>query len=335
MTEKTLTEVFGITAPAHAKVKVGTESNILKDSSYVFRPWLIKLLLIWWSGSINKRLYLFGPTGSGKSTVIEQFGACMGVPVYRVGVHNRLEFSETLGSVQLVSNQAPESNEPKASGKLSWVEKIADSIKSLASSAVTTKFINAELGQALSDSKGKKVIVLIDEVDQGNPSQNMAWNKLLDECSITLPTGEVISPENIWVAATGNTGFEDERGLYRGVQRQNIAFKSRFGLHEEIDYPSSEIELAILKKVAPSIPEEMTKVMVNFAIDMRKLFVDGELDVPLATRTLINWAKTIQVLSAVPGMHASDRALELVYANQCSSVDKQKILGAWQRISGS
>ncbi len=333
--QKSVSSVFGISAPPTAMVEVGSGSNLVADENYVFRPWLVKLMMMWWSGRINKRMYLYGPTGSGKSTIIEQFGARMGVPVFRIGVHNRLEFNETLGSVQLVqsSTDAPTSEDVKTSTGM--MGKIVDAIRHLATSGVTTKFVHAELGQGLVASATRKVIVLIDEVDQGNPSQNMAWNKLLDECPMTLPTGDVISPDNIWIAATGNTGFDDDRGLYRGTQRQNIAFKSRFGIHEEIGYPEEDVEKAILSKIAIGLPDENKALMVTFAKAMRDMFMASDLDVPLATRTLINWANTTVCLAGMPGVSPMERALELVYSNQCSPDDKQKIKSAWQRVAGA
>ena len=337
--ETSLSSVFGVKAPASAVIvgNLGKGSNIQVNESYVFRPWLLKLLMLWWSGRINRRMYLFGPTGSGKSTIIEQFGARMGFPVFRIGVHNRLEFNETLGSIQLVQvngNVDKESDSESKTGMLGMLGLMVKAIKRLADSNVTTKFIHAELGQALVASSNQKVIVLIDEVDQGHPSQNMAWNKLLDECPLTLPTGETISPDNIWIAATGNTGFEDERGLYRGTQRQNIAFKSRFGIHEEIGYPDADVELEILAKVTKSLDVKMRTQMQSFAQEMRNLFVSGEINVPLATRTLINWAKMTESLNGMPGVSPFKRALELTFSNQCSSDEKQVISGAWQRFSG-
>jgi cobaltochelatase CobS len=335
---KSIATVFGIKAPATVNIEgdFGPGSNVKVDPDYVFRPWLVKLLMMWWSGRINQRMYLFGPTGSGKSTVIEQFGAVMGYPVFRIGVHNRLEFNETMGCVQLVPiNENTEDDVVDNSKSMFGVlSKMVSAIKRLANSSVVTKFVHAELGQGLVSSKSHKVIVLIDEVDQGHPSQNMAWNKLLDQCPMTLPTGEVISPDNIWIAATGNTAFEDERGLYRGTQRQNIAFKSRFGIHEEISYPDKEVEEAILAKVSKTLDAASRAKMVDFAIDMRKLFVSCDLDVPLATRTLVNWAKMSEALNGMPGVSPFKRALELTFSNQCSSEDKEKIAGAWQRFSG-
>jgi cobaltochelatase CobS len=335
---KSLATVFGVKAPAAIEINgnFGPGSNVAIDPNYVFRPWLVKLLMIWWSGAVNKRMYLYGPTGSGKSTVIEQFGACMGYPVFRIGVHNRLEFNETMGCVQLVPINETQDIEVVDNTKSMFgvMSKMVSAIKRLASSTVITRFVHAELGQGLVASKSHKVIVLIDEVDQGHPSQNMAWNKLLDECPMTLPTGEVISPDNIWIAATGNTAFEDERGLYRGTQRQNIAFKSRFGIHEQIDYPEKEVEEAILAKVSKTMDASSRSKLVDFAIEMRKLFVSCDLDVPLATRTLVNWAKMSEALNGMPGIQPFKHALELTFSNQCSSEDREKIAGAWQRFSG-
>lgn len=333
MSTEKISTLFNIAAPDAAVVSVGNGSNIAVDENYVFREWLVKLSLMWWSGVINRRLYLYGPTGSGKSTLVEQFAARVKAPLYRIGVHNRLEYNETLGSVQLVAQKAQQDDiDASEKGMSALFKKLINAVRETAS-GVTTRFEYAELGQALKNSENQKVILLIDEIDQADPSQAMAFNKLLDDVPVTLPTGEVIDPKNVWIAATGNTNFEDERGLYRGTQRQNIAFKSRFGMHEEVGYPESKVEEAIIGKIRGLTPA-MVPTMVNFANEMRKLFVSGDLDVPLATRTLINWGKAAVAMSGMPGVSPLQKALDITYVNQCSSDDAAKIRGAWQRVSG-
>lgn len=44
-------------------------------------------MMMWWLLGFTQSPHLDGPTGSGKSTIIEQFGARMGVPVFRIGYH--------------------------------------------------------------------------------------------------------------------------------------------------------------------------------------------------------------------------------------------------------
>lgn len=336
-----LSDVFGVNAPPSAKIPVpfGPGSNIKRDRLYVFPPKLLKKANMWFSGALGehgKGLYIFGDTGCGKTMFASQYAAALEYPFYLIGMHNRLEFNETLGNFQLVQVEQSEPDEIPTKGGvlgiLSFLAKIANAIKALASSGVKTRFVDGLLGRALRSANKSKVILCLDEMDQCDPSQLMAFNQVMDGYPVGLPTGEVIDPKNIWFIATGNTKNGDARGVYKGAKPLNAASKSRWALHLKLDYSSPEVEEVILAKAEPGMHVDMRKKLIEFAGEMRKLFASCDIDVPLATRTLIFWAKESVLLNGTPDCSPIREALIDTFANQCTDEDYEKVMGAWDRF---
>ena len=114
----------------------------------------------------------------------------------------------------------------------------------------------------------------------------------------------------------------DETGLYQGTLRMNLALMDRFTVCE-VSYPVPEIELRLLKKIAPQLPDMLRKKMVEYANEVRRLFMGeaensyrgNSIEVTFSTRSLLRWADLIlryQPLAKQgiqPVAYALDRAL--------------------------
>lgn len=124
-------------------------------------------------------------------------------------------------------------------------------------------------------------------------------------------------------AATANTnGGSDETGLYQGTMRQNLALMDRFVLCE-VTYPKPEAEEQLLEKTAPQLPEPLRKKMVEYANEVRRLFMGesansyntASIEITFSTRSLLRWADlTIRYQPLArqgiqPVSYALDRAL--------------------------
>lgn len=334
MMEKVKT-VFRVQVPDEAEVEMGSGSNQVGNPNHVFPLAFLRMLLVWISGQVARTFYVCGPTGCGKTSTLVEFAIALGIKVFVVGISVRAEYSETLGYVQLVpinNETETESDDVKKSGFLGVMMKIVSAIRSLARSAVGTKFIHGDLGEALVTSAKEKVIVVLDEFDQGR--DNIAFNKLLDGRDIRLPSGQVLSGRNVWIAATGNTvGGVDERGQYSGVAKQNVVSGNRFCFHFDATYMEPECEEELLEKEAPELPEVFRKLVVSFANQMRSLYEAGELEIPLATRTLVFWAKLAVELTDTPGLEPLKDALVTVFTNQNQRDDRVKVMALWQRAT--
>jgi cobaltochelatase CobS len=254
------------------------------DQHYLFRKGLLSDILAWHMLGGTEGLYLTGPTGSGKSTLVLQVAARLNIPVHRVSAHSRLETPELVGHYALVS------------GSMS--------------------FVDGPLTTAMREGHW----FLLDEIDLLDPATAAGLNGIVEGAPMVIPEkgGEMVPPApGFCFIATGNTaGSGDQTGLYQGTLRQNLAFLDRFWM-VEVGYPEMEQELNILSRAVPALPEELRKGMIHFAAEVRKLFVGGQVEVTLSTRTLVRWAKMAEFFRPLaaqgknPLLHALERALSL------------------------
>ncbi|SOB59978.1 Cobalamin synthase [Pseudodesulfovibrio profundus] len=245
-------------------------------------------VVVWFMDSSDP-LYVFGPAGSGKTSLIKQLAAKLNYPVFDITGHGRLEFPDMVGHLTV-----EDSNMSFQYGPLAMAMKFGG-------------------------------LFLLNEIDLLDPATAAGLNGILDGDPLCIPEngGEVIKPHPLFrFAATANTnGGTDETGLYQGTLRQNLAFMDRFWLCE-IGYPSPKAERELLHRKAPGLPKEVRTKMVEFANEVRKLFMgeaDGNfrdtIEVTFSTRTLIRWAdltvrfQPLARQGIQPVTYALDRAL--------------------------
>ena len=252
------------------------------DSDYVFRKEILSDVLSWYMMGANDGLYLTGPTGSGKSSIILQTAARLNIPVLVVTGHSRLETPELVGHHVIVNN--------------------------------SMEYVYGPLALAMKEGYW----FLLDEIDLLDPATAAGLNGIVEGRPLTIPEkgGEVIKPApGFRFIATANTaGSGDRSGLYQGTLRQNGAFLDRFWM-VEVDYPDEVQEKQILAKAMPSLADTVREALVSYANEIRKLFIKGEIEVTFSTRTLVRWAKLVYLFRPAsaegknPIIHALDRAL--------------------------
>jgi cobaltochelatase CobS len=256
------------------------------DPDYIFHE-TSRDVIVWLMNSSDP-LYVFGPTGSGKTSLIKQLAARLNYPVFEVTGHSRLEFPDLVGHLSVRDGNM--------------------------------EFQYGPLALALRFGG----LLLLNEVDLLEPATATGLNGILDGEPLCIPEngGELIRPHPMFrFAATANTnGGSDETGLYQGTLRQNLAFLDRFWLCE-VGYPAKNAEETLLARHAPKLPDTIRRKMVEYAGEIRKLFMGeagatgSSIEVTFSTRTLLRWADLtvrFQPLSrqgVQPVTYALDRAL--------------------------
>lgn len=258
------------------------------NPEYIFHE-SMRDVVVWFMSPADP-LYVYGPSGSGKTSLIKQLAAKLKYPVMEVTAHGRLEFPDLVGHHSIQNG--------------------------------TMEFQYGPLALAMKYGG----LFLLNEIDLLDPASASGLNGILDGEPLCIPEngGEVIYAHSMFrFAATANTnGAADTTGLYQGTLRQNLAFMDRFWLCE-VGYPEKEAEVRLLGNIAGDLPESIRESMVEFANEVRRLFMGlgekqnyGEtIDVTFSTRTLIRWVDLtvkFQPLSKQgiqPVTYALDRAL--------------------------
>lgn len=187
-------------------------------------------------------IYISGETGLGKTTAIVAIAKQIGIPVIRVNLSGATDLDDLLGGIRIVDGNTIFEPGPVA--------------------------IAMELG----------AILLLDEVDAGNPTVLIDLHPVLERKGVLLKKARrMIYPENGFrVIATGNSkGQGDASGRYIGVKPMNHAFMQRFGVG--IDFvPPTESEMnLILKDSAPRLPGNVRLNLCKWFAHVYDSFVSG------------------------------------------------------------
>ncbi len=275
-----------------------------KNEDYVFNLETLRLVLNWiMNGSRFKQgFYLFGPSGAGKTSVVEQVCARMNLALYYECATDGMEMSDLIGNFQLVQG-----------GEM--------------------RFIDGQLTQAYRTGG----IFLLDEMDRWNVPSKMY--SILEGKPLYLPTGECIRCHpNFRLFATGNTsGSGDVTGKYRDTYSQNEAFLQRFDCLR-VTYPEAKVEEKILFKFLQSerIPDE---IAAEYALKMVKTanLIRGntteqgnlggnEIEIDFGTRTLLSWAENMVAFRGIPTIAPVEFGLERAVLCRASQETAEAVL---------
>jgi len=261
------------------------------DPNYQFDEDLLADVLGWVKMGCKDPLFLTGPSGAGKTSLMKQVAARLNIPVQEITGHGRMEVPDMIGRVGLIGGD--------------------------------TIYLDGPLTTAYREGHW----FLLNELDLLDPSTNAGLNGILEKAPLTIMEncGEVVKahPDFAFIA-TGNTaGGGDASGMFISTMRQNAAFMDRF-LMLAVDYPKKEVESALLASKVPQLPKNVRDGMVSVANEVRRVFKGEQsgalkeavsIEVTFSTRTLLRWAdltlffqnKAAKGIS--PVHYALDRAL--------------------------
>lgn len=246
---------------------------------------------------VSYPIYLYGYSGTGKTTAIEQFCAQANWPMVRVQHTMNMEESQITGQ---------------------WVLK-----------GKNMEFQPGLLPLAMKNGW----MYLADEYDFTPPHTLSVYQAVLEGKPLVIKEApeewRVVKPHpNFRIMATGNTnGSGDETGIYAGTQLGNAANYERFAAIYKLNFIDRAEEIKILVDRC-SVPEASAKCFLEFAYSVRKQVESGRISIPISTRALIRACH----MGNLRGSYL--KGIELAYANRLPSAENTAVMEIAVRTFG-
>ena len=266
-TLKNIPNVVPFTQPVEAKSpKIANEVSLIPqvDSNYVAFGNHKDIESIIKSGEFYPT-YITGPTGNGKSTMVEQVCAKNKRDLIRINLNTMSDEEQLIGSKTLED------------GNVTVVE-----------------------GPVLIAMRTGSVL-LLDEIDAGAANTLLCLQPILEGKPYYFKLkNEVITPASGFnIIATANTkGKGSDDGRYIGTNVLNEAFLERFAVTFEQEYPTRANELKIINNLMEThgcVDKEFAELLVKWAESIRRTFDDGGLDETITTRRLVHVIKAFSI----------------------------------------
>ena len=260
---------------------------------------------------INKDfLWIWGHTGAGKSSLIEQIAARLKFPLITMSMDGEITRMDLIGQTKLT-------------------EKAGVTI---------TEFVEGVLPNAMQ----RPCILLMDEMDFIKGDVAYCLQTVLNSKEGTLnlleDAGRIVE-RHPWsmICATANTnGRGDESGRYNYARKQSGALLNRFTTWMKVDYLTFRDELSLLKRVVPELSKEEAETICKYAKEHRSAFLKDDVEMALSLRNLIAMSqKYVDYKQFVPEeSKAMEQAFKITITNAASEDDAIAVKGIQQRIFG-
>jgi cobaltochelatase CobS len=241
----------------------------------------------------RKGVYLHGPTGSGKTTLPEQFFARLGVPVIRCTWSPKREAEEMIASKTIIG------------GDLLPVD------------------------QAIAIAARNGFPVIINEIDLADPAELVNLNDVIEKGLIVLPDGtSFIAERGFFICATANTAGEgDDTGNYHGTGPLNGSTLRRF-YSVEVDYPTQEAEAAFLASQLPNVATNLIDAAAKVVTLIRRAYtgtLDGKrLSSPISRPEAVDWIDLMGRFAYLKARNiaVAEYAMGFAFSNRLSRKDQ-------------
>jgi MoxR-like ATPase len=256
----------------------------LTEQSYVCDRRLATVVFL--ATRIGKPILVEGPAGVGKTELAKALGGALDTELIRLQCYEGLDEAKALYEweygKQLLYTQVLR-------------EKIGDLLKPTETLHDAAELLRGQEDVFFSESflverpilralrAERAVVLLIDEIDRADEEFEAFLLEFLSDFQVSIPEiGTVTATHRPLVVLTSNRSRELSEALKRRC------------LHLQLDYPSSEVELEIVRLKAPDIREALAADLVQTiqrlrTADLRKAPSIGE---------TLDWAQALVVLGA-------------------------------------
>ena len=259
------------------------------DENYVIDKQLSADILMAWE--LNEKILCYGPTGAGKSSLIEQLCARTGRPFVRVNCTGDMDSSMIFG--QLTAKD----------GSTIWVD------------------------GAVTEAVKYGAVFAWDEWDVTPPEISMGLQWLLEdngklflkEMPGSTQDKQIIPHEHFRIVAIGNTqGQGDDTGAHAGTNVQNSATLDRFGTAVFVDYLHPLIEEKMLTNKWPeTINGKAAKELVKLANLIRQGYKANQFNLTISPRSLFSICRKVSSGCTLK------KAFALVYLNKLNDTQRK------------
>lgn len=271
------------------------------DPTYVLPLDLATSILMAWE--LNEKVLCYGPTGAGKSSLIEQLCALTHRPFIRVNCTGDMDSSMIFG--QLTAKD----------GSTHWAD------------------------GAVTESVRYGAVFAWDEWDVTPPEISMGLQWLLEDNGKLflkdMPGASkdkmIIPHDNFRLVAIGNTqGQGDDTGAHAGTNVQNSATLDRFGTAVYVDYLSNDVEEKMLSnKWSGVMSDKAGKELVKLANLIRQGYKAGQFNLTMSPRTLFSICKKLSMGVSLK------KAFDTVYANKLNDTQRKVASELFIKVYGT
>ena len=271
------------------------------NPTYVIDSKLASNILQAWE--LNEKVLCYGPTGAGKSSLIEQLCARTYRPFVRVNCTGDMDSSMIFG--QLTAKD----------GSTIWVD------------------------GAATEAVKYGAVFAWDEWDVTPPEISMGLQWLLEddgklflkEMPGSTKDKQIIPHKDFRLVAIGNTqGQGDDTGAHAGTNVQNSATLDRFGTAVFIDYLPAAVEEKILTAKYPTtVTGKAAKELVKLANLIRQGYKSGQFSLTVSPRTLFGICRKVSVGATLKS------AFTLVYLNKLNDTQRKVAGELFAKVYGT
>ena len=271
------------------------------NESYVIDKELAASILLAWE--LNEKVLCYGPTGAGKSSLIEQLCARTGRPFVRVNCTGDMDSSMIFG--QLTAKD----------GSTVWVD------------------------GAVTEAVRYGAVFAWDEWDVTPPEISMGLQWLLEdqgklflkEMPGSTKDKQIIPHEHFRIVAIGNTqGQGDETGAHAGTNVQNSATLDRFGTSVFVDYLHPLIEEKMLMNKWPdTINGRAAKELIKLANLIRQGYKANQFNLTISPRSLFSICRKVTAGCTLK------KAFTLVYLNKLNETQRKVAEELFGKVYGT